>query len=373
MRTPLTYPEFGLSDESLGGSYQVGDNTAMWRPRRGTKIIDLRHREKDFEVAQESRGPLGRPRYFIKGFRQPDGKLLQGRQLTDLIQKLDYFWAGLITIPSQLNRIEHKVDLLLESRKRSSKTKLCLKPIAVTWPQRRYIPKGSFGLFARVPLPMIPASQSMAAGEYRLLMAILVCVQGSGLLAAGRKRLGKIANVHRAHVREYLESICNRAILRPTGNKTAAGAIEYELLTHPWLCDVDLLPSGEQNPAQGEQSPEENSARGGATVAPLKTSKTIPDKTINRPKATRLQEEDELLEQIAQISQKEKDEKGGIWRKRMRGPWPYKKAVRYAIEDWKLCTPDQRKKIRNPGAWLTDRFLRALKKIADAEAKQPPA
>jgi hypothetical protein len=68
-----------------------------------------------------------------------------------------------------------------------------------------------------------------------------------------------------------------------------------------------------------------------------------------------------LLDEIRAIAgDTEVRNNGGMWVKRIRH---CAKAVRYMIEDWKLRTPDQRRAIKNIGAWLTDRYRRALLEI----------
>lgn len=44
-----------------------------------------------------------------------------------------------------------------------------------------------------------------------------------------------------------------------------------------------------------------------------------------------------------------------------------RKAVYFAIEDWKNQSPDQQRSIRNRAAWLTDRHARALVEIDNAK------
>lgn len=44
------------------------------------------------------------------------------------------------------------------------------------------------------------------------------------------------------------------------------------------------------------------------------------------------------------------------WRDRI---LQFRHAILYAIEDWKLRTPEQRRAIKNRGAWVTDRYKRA--------------
>ena len=81
---------------------------------------------------------------------------------------LDLHFDDFIEIPARLERMERKLDTLI-GRRRESKTKLCLAPIMANWPQERYIPKAALGGFARLPVPMIAASQCMAAGRISLL------------------------------------------------------------------------------------------------------------------------------------------------------------------------------------------------------------
>src|ERR1700730_14591718 len=159
--------------ETSGGRYQVGSHIAAWRHRSGDeKIIDLSFRGKAFAITRESSTPNGRPRMFINGIRQPDGKLFQGRCLLELVRKLDDLFDDFIEIPARLERMERKLDVLVARGPRAAKTKLCLVRVEAAWPQERYVPNGSSGGFARVPIPTISASQYMAAGEYRLLQAI---------------------------------------------------------------------------------------------------------------------------------------------------------------------------------------------------------
>ena len=81
--------------------------------------------------------------------------------------------------------------------------------------------------------------------------------------------------------------------------------------------------------------------------------------------------ERKLLGEIAAIvGPTDMQKNGGNWRNRIRHSALYRKALRHAVEDWKVRTPDQRSAIRNPAAWLTDRFMRA---IVEIEKAQPPA
>ena len=197
--------------------YEIRSHIATWQRRSNDeKIVDLSFRGKHFEITQEGSGPGGRPRMFINGIRRPDGRLFQGRSLKELVRMLDLHFDDFIEIPARLERMERKLDTLI-GRRRESKTKLCLAPITASWPQERYIPKAALGVFARVPVPMIAASQRMARGEYRLLEVVLFCAQGTGLLTAGKERLAVLANVDESYVKHCLRSLCNRLILRRTG------------------------------------------------------------------------------------------------------------------------------------------------------------
>jgi hypothetical protein len=64
------------------------------------------------------------------------------------------------------------------------------------------------------------------------------------------------------------------------------------------------------------------------------------------------------------------ERKGGIWLTRIRLGRDERRALRDSIEDYKLRTPEQRRRIRNHGAWFTDRYLRNLVKIT-AAANRP--
>jgi hypothetical protein len=167
-----------------GGTYRIGRNVAVWKTRaENSCIIDLKFRRRKYRITKESSGTQGRNRLFVNSFRQPDGKLLQGRELLELIRKIDRFDGKLIKV--QLDRIETgmhvRFDRIEKAISRSKwprlagKGKLCVIPITATWPQVRYVPKSALGGFSRVPLLVIQASQEMAAGEYRLLQAILFC------------------------------------------------------------------------------------------------------------------------------------------------------------------------------------------------------
>src|SRR5439155_10577472 len=145
-----------------GGTYRVGRNVAFWNTRPDSpNIINLNFRRRRFTITKECRRPQGRGRLFVNGFRQPDGKLLQGRELLELIRKIDRFYGKLINV--QLDRIETgmhvRFDRIEKAISRSKwprlagKGKLCTAPIAATWTQERYARKSALGGCSRVPLP----------------------------------------------------------------------------------------------------------------------------------------------------------------------------------------------------------------------------
>ncbi len=77
--------------------------------------------------------------------------------------------------------------------------------------------------------------------------------------------------------------------------------------------------------------------------------------------------EEELLAQIAQcFGIREAVANGGMWRTRMRAGRESLAAVRNAIEDYRVRTPEQRAAIKNRGAWATDRYERGLAKLVAA-------
>jgi hypothetical protein len=71
--------------------------------------------------------------------------------------------------------------------------------------------------------------------------------------------------------------------------------------------------------------------------------------------------EEDLLESVQQIvGAKEFELNGRLWHFYFRQSL---RALAYAVEDWKLRTPDQQRTIKNRPAWLTDRYKRALAEL----------
>ena len=88
------------------------------------------------------------------------------------------------------------------------------------------------------------------------------------------------------------------------------------------------------------------------------TKNDAPHRALCAPDQRRV---DELMEELrAILPKREMDQLAVLWAKRIRH---CSKAVAFAIEDYKVRTPDQRRKIRNVGAWLTDRHARALVEV----------
>jgi hypothetical protein len=54
---------------------------------------------------------------------------------------------------------------------------------------------------------------------------------------------------------------------------------------------------------------------------------------------------------------------GGMWRMRARSGVEHAKALRNATEHFFILTPEQRSKIRNRAAWITDRYERGFEKL----------
>jgi helix-turn-helix protein len=54
---------------------------------------------------------------------------------------------------------------------------------------------------------------------------------------------------------------------------------------------------------------------------------------------------------------------GAMWRMRTRSGEASAEALRNATEDFFILTPDERNRIKNPGAWITDRYMRGFDKL----------
>ncbi len=70
---------------------------------------------------------------------------------------------------------------------------------------------------------------------------------------------------------------------------------------------------------------------------------------------------EELMDSLSELlSPNEMAKNGGLWRQRIN---ECPQAVAFAIEDYKVRTPNQRNTIRNLPAWLTDRHKRVFKEL----------
>jgi hypothetical protein len=63
------------------------------------------------------------------------------------------------------------------------------------------------------------------------------------------------------------------------------------------------------------------------------------------------------------LGEKEWKKCGVMWRMRARSGEASAKALRNATEDFFILTPDERHKIKNRGAWITDRYMRGFDKL----------
>jgi hypothetical protein len=80
--------------------------------------------------------------------------------------------------------------------------------------------------------------------------------------------------------------------------------------------------------------------------------------------------EEDLIDSIRKIvGEKDWTKNGAGWRSVSKHCRP---AILLAIEDWKLAAP-RRHEIRNPAAWLSDRFKRAKSEIQRSNAQQKRA
>lgn len=237
--------QFDLGLEVLdGGSYEVGGEKAVWRRSKGhEKAFALHFGRRRFRVTREGNGVAGNPRFHVNGFTQPDGKLLQGRSIPELVRKLHRFGSAIV---ARLNRIEKRIDARFDRLERSIATvkvlpqpnkgrrvsnKLCTSPAVVTWPQSRFIPsKAGDTEFARVPSHLYSKQGEFADGEFRVLCAMLEMATPKGLVW-GEEKLSRLANVHPKDLSHFRTSLQNRALIRRTGDKEGR-AIVWELLTH---------------------------------------------------------------------------------------------------------------------------------------------
>jgi hypothetical protein len=294
---------------------------ARWR-NESDDVIRLEIGDKMFAVSRQGRGRAGRARFYVPGVTNERGGRLQTRSLDSLANRLLEVLAwqtrhgleledlrarvskveiktGISNTPAKRRKAEAEgakarqleredkalagdaVDDAAEAAdaqqtvgrpaRQGGNGKLCAAPVRVEWEQRRYIPKNAPGAFARVPASLIGGSREMASGEYRLLQAVLILAQRTGLLTAGKHKLARSAAIDPADVKRFRESLVNRGILRATGRTLKRGIIEYELLTHPALMDGESTDQGGEDGAQTGG----NLSGTGGTVPPNKMNEKM--------------------------------------------------------------------------------------------------
>jgi len=100
----------------------------------------------------------------------------------------------------------------------------------------------------------------------------------------------------------------------------------------------------------------------GSTLSTLSSNASPPPYSLSG--------ENDLLDKLREmLGEREMEKNGGMWRMRMRGGKDYCKALRNALEDFQVKTPDQQAKIQNRGAWLTDKYERDLSEIQEAKSR----
>jgi hypothetical protein len=97
------------------------------------------------------------------------------------------------------------------------------------------------------------------------------------------------------------------------------------------------------------------------TPASACTRASASDNETGSPEGKKKSLREELMDSLKDIlPSSEMLKNGGLWRQRVN---ECPQAVYFAIEDYKVRTPDQRNTIRNLPAWLTDRHKRAFKEL----------
>ena len=135
-----------------------------------------------------------------------------------------------------------------------------------------------------------------------------------------------------------------------------------EMLVYP----SSVKSKSRRNPTPGEIRVSEKSPTTNNEYPNNPTNKDKASKRVLAPDAER-----ELLAEIADVlGESEMKKNGGMWRTRIRGGPTERRALRNTIEDYKLKTPDQRRKIRMVPAWFTDQYMRNLVKINEAAERR---
>ncbi|HEX4638997.1 MAG TPA: hypothetical protein VH170_05880 [Chthoniobacterales bacterium] len=184
-----------------------------------------------------------------------------------------------------------------------------------------------------------------------------------GIFRGSLRQLANDVRCSREHLqRNVIHSLLDRLLIeridRGRGRAAWFRFVDPEQLG--WRTKITTPPGELPSPLLANLMP-----RPGEETSPHKERvKEQPERTINR--ATRAQDERDLLEQIRRIvGNLEMSENGGAWRMRIRH---CRKAVQFAIEDWKMRTPASPSIKVSPAAWLMDRHARALVEIDKAKA-----
>ncbi|HUE41422.1 MAG TPA: hypothetical protein VMO75_05800 [Chthoniobacterales bacterium] len=183
--------------------------------------------------------------------------------------------------------------------------------------------------------------------------------------------LAKALGAGRTATSTAFESLGNRNLIE-IGNWRKRGLSKtVRFLQHPWQgqsCTLSVQLAGSEDARlldNGSPLSDGSCPVSGELSLALKKERTQ-ERLIDysSQKAGPVIGEKELLDQVrAIVGDKEMRGHGGGWRMRIRR---CKRAVEFAIEDWKLRTPDQQRLIKNRAAWLTDRHARALVEIDNA-------
>lgn len=141
---------------------------------------------------------------------------------------------------------------------------------------------------------------------------------------------------------------------------------------HPWMESPEAVPTWATLAQVGELS-WLNSARSMGEVGPTSWPKLGHKETSkddqNKERLLAPDGERDLFGQIGEcLGPEEMKEKGGIWRMRIRTGLKERRALRNTIEDFKNRSRDPaRGKIRHLAKWFTDKYLRNLVEISEAE------
>jgi hypothetical protein len=374
-----------------GGSYDAGGNKATWAPRHASSnVIDLYFSEKRFEVTQEGTGPNGRPRFLINRTRQPDGKLLQGRGMPELIQKLERFWPELTELPSRLDRVEGKLDRIataVTGQRRESDPKS--RP-AVGGRKRDAVGRFSnrefgalihdFSAIDEYPLgtpswlarrPELEWSRKAVYGQLRRWLG---AKEPGCTVIKSNAAVGDQLGINRKTVATALAELEDLRLIHVEGPQKGKRRVYFHW--HEWMENPEAIPTWVKL-GQVSEPPLSHPAR---SVIPTRadSSPKFGHKETSKPNPhqTRVLAPDGEHRLLAEIQSclgaAEMKRNGGMWRTRLRGGANEIRALRNAIEDFRNRSKDPaREKIRHPAKWFTDRYLRNLVEVIEAQQQAP--